>query len=136
MYWQKNVFFLFTGESGRCFIDETKRLINAWVRDSPLKHIALKTVMIMPSLLLQKNRKDSKTNGHTKALDRRLQLWTGGHIAELLKEGETIQSSLKQVNAPKTMVQVRKKYVEQMQKGNVGSAIKLITNNMQNEIPL
>ena len=61
---------------------------------------------------------------------------TDGHVAELLKEGETIQSSLKQVNAPKTMAQVRKKYEEQMQKGNVDSAIKLITNNLQNGIPL
>ena len=55
-------------------------------------------------------------------------------MAELLKEGETIQSSLKQVNAPKTIAQHSKKLVEQMEKGNVDSAIKLITTNMQNEI--
>ena len=55
-------------------------------------------------------------------------------MVELLKEGETIQSSLKQVNARKTIAQLSKNFVEQMQKGNVDSAIKLITNNMQNGI--
>ena len=74
----------------------------AWVRGSPLKNIALKAAIIIPSLLLQKTCKNSKTNDHNKALKRRLKLWTDGHLAELLKEGETIQSSLKQVNAPKT----------------------------------
>ena len=51
-------------------------------------------------------------------------------MTELLKEVETIQSSLKQVNTPKTIPQLFKKFVEQMQKGNDHSAIKLITNNM------
>ena len=71
---------------------------------------------------------------HTKALERRLKLWTDGHLAELLKGGETIQSSLKHVDGPKTIAQLSKKFVEQMQKGNVDSAIKLITSNMQNGI--
>ena len=88
----------------------------------------------MPSLLLQKPSKDSKVKDHNRALERRLKLWTDGQLAELLKEGETIQSSLKQVNAPKVIAQHSKKLVEQMEKGNVDSAIKLITTNMQNGI--
>ena len=55
-------------------------------------------------------------------------------MAELLKEGETIQSSLKHDDAPETITQLPKKFVEQMQKGNVDSAINIITNNMQNGI--
>ena len=90
--------------------------------------------MIMPSPLLQKPSKDSKTKAHTKALERRLQLWTDEHLAEILKEGETIQSTLKLVNAPKTIAYLSKFFLEQMQKGNVDNAIKLITNNMQNVI--
>ena len=134
VYWKKNIFLLPTGECGRCCIDETTMLIDAWARGSPLKNIALKAVMIMPSLLLQKTSEDSKGKNHTKALERILKLWTDGHFAELLKEAETIQSSLKQVNAPKTIAQLSKKFVEQMQRGNVDSAIKLIINNMQNGI--
>ena len=83
--------------------------------------------MIMPSLLLQKPSKDSKTKVHTKALERRLLQWTAEHLAEILKERETIPSSRKQA-------QPSKKFVEQMEKGNVGSAIKLATNNMRNGI--
>ena len=64
--------------------------------------------MIMPHLLLQKPCKDSKTK------ERRLKLWTDGHLAELLKEGETIQSSLKQTDATKTIAQLSRKLVEQM----------------------
>lgn len=70
--------------------------------------------MIMPSLLLQKLSKDSKTKSHTKTLERRLQLWTDKHLAERLKENETIQSSPKQINAPKTSSLISKKLVEQM----------------------
>ena len=103
VYWKKNIFLLPISKGGRCFIDETTRLIDAWVRCSPLKNIALKAVMIMPSLLLQKPSIESKTRDHTKAQQRRLQLKTDGHLAELLKEGETIQRSLKNVNAPKTV---------------------------------
>ena len=55
-------------------------------------------------------------------------------MAELLNEGETVQGSFKQVNAPKTIAQLSKEIVEQMQKGNVDRAIKLITNNMENGI--
>ena len=83
----------------------------------------------MPSLLLQKPSKNSNTKGHTKALRRRLQSWTVGHLAEILEEGGTTQSSLKQVNAPKSIDHLSKNFVEQMQKENVGSAMKLITNN-------
>ena len=78
-----------------------------------MKNIALKAAIIIPSLLLQKTCKNSKTKDHNKALKRRLQLWTDGHLAELLKEGETIQSSLKQVNAPKINAELAKKFVMQ-----------------------
>ena len=88
VYWKNNTFHIPTSKGGRYFIDEAARLINAWVRGSPLKNIALKAVMIMPSLLIQKPSNDSKSKDHTKALERRLQLWTDGHSAELLKEGE------------------------------------------------
>ena len=131
VYWKKNIFLLPTGKCRKCFIEETTRLIDAWIRGSPLKNIALKAVMTMPSHLLQKPRKDSKAKDHIKALERRSKLWTDGILAELLKEGESIQSSFKHVNVAQTITQLSKKFVEQMQKGDFDSAIKLITNNMQ-----
>ena len=41
VYWKKNIFLLPTGKGGRCFIDERAQLIDAWIRGSPLKNIAL-----------------------------------------------------------------------------------------------
>ena len=131
VYWKKNIFLLPTGKRGRCFINERTRLIDTWIRGLQLKNIALKAVMIMPCLLLQKPSKYSKAKDHIKALERRLKLWTDGILAELLKEGESIQSSFKHVNVAQTITQLSKKFVEQMQKGDFDSAIKLITNNMQ-----
>ena len=105
------------------------RLIDVLIRGSTLKNIAFKTVR--PILLLQKPSKDPKAKDRTKAPEMRLELWT---LAELLKEGETMQSSLKHVDTLKNIAQLSKKFVEQMPKGHVDSAIKLTTNNMQNGI--
>ena len=58
----------------------------------------------MPSLLLQKPSKDLKAKDHTKALEKRLQLWTDGHLAELLKEDETIQSTFNPLNASVALI--------------------------------
>ena len=88
----------------------------------------------MPSLLLQKSSKDSRTRHHTKALERRLQLWTNGHLAELPIEGETIHSSLKQVKAPKIIGELSKKFCRTNAKFDVESVIKITANNMQNRI--
>ena len=37
VYWKRNIFLLPTGKSGRCFIDETTRLIDVWIKGSLLK---------------------------------------------------------------------------------------------------
>ena len=134
VYWRKNLFLLPTGKAGKQYIDEITRLINAWVADSPLKKIAFKAIMVMPSLLLQKPSKDSKSKDHLLALERRFKLWSSGNLLDLLKESQTIQDGLKSLSKPKTIGELSKKFAEQMQKGNVNGAIKLLTNNMQNGI--
>ena len=75
VYWRKNLFMLPTGKSGKEYIAETTRLMNAWVEDSPLKDIAFTAIMVMPALLLQKPSKSSKSKDHGAALERRLLLW-------------------------------------------------------------
>ena len=57
VYCKRNIFPLPTGKSGRCFIDETTRLIDVWI----IENITLKAEMIMPSFLLQNPSKDSTT---------------------------------------------------------------------------
>ena len=87
--------------------------------------------MIMPSLLLQKPSQKSKSREHLKALERRMDLWMSGEIRHSLHEGETIQKDLRPSNTPSTVAEISKKYTQEMHKGNVTIAIKLLTDNMQ-----
>ena len=72
VFWRKNLFLLPTGKAGKRYIDETNRLFGEWLRDSPQKSIALKAIMIMPGLILQKPSKNSKARDHLLALKRQL----------------------------------------------------------------
>ena len=135
VFWRSNLFLLPTGKSGRNFILELTRLINAWVDNSAMKDISLKMIMIMPALLLQKPSRTSKSKDHSKALERRLSLWEEGRLTELLFEAETIQETLstskKKAN---TTAELSKKFIKKMQTGNINGAIKLLSNNMVNGI--
>ena len=90
VYWKENLFFLPTEKAGKSFIDWLTNLFNAWIDESPLKKIPMKAVMTTPSLLLQKPSKESKSNDHLKALERRMELWQSGDLLELLQESLTI----------------------------------------------
>ena len=71
---------------------------------------------------------------HLKALERRIDLWSRGKIDKLLFEGETIQSRLHHFNIPKNIGELSKKFALLMEKGNVNSALKLLTSNISNGI--
>ena len=94
----------------------------------------MKAVMIMPSLLLQKPSKKIKSKHHLKALERRMRLWQSYDLLELLQESLTIQRKLKSVKGSRTVAQISKKFVEEMQKGNVNGALKLLTDKMDHRI--
>ena len=49
VYWKKNLFLLPLGKAGKQYIDETTKLMNEWLQESPLKDIAFKTIMIIPN---------------------------------------------------------------------------------------
>ena len=71
---------------------------------------------------------------HSEALRRRMIHWRSGDLLQLFKEAETIQKGLKDSTKPKSIGQLSKKFVEHMNKGNINSAIKLLSNNMENGI--
>ncbi len=119
-----------SGGTGKDFIREITRLLNAWVEDSPLGSISMKAIHIMPALLLQKPSKTSKTRDHVKALERRLRLWHRGEMEELVNEAETLQSRLPKLMEKKSIETISKQFKEKMERGDVHGAIKLLTNNM------
>ena len=134
VFWKKNVFMLPTGAAAKKYITGTTKLMNGWTNNSPLKDIAFKAIHNIPSLLLQKSSKTSKAKDHLKALERRIDLWSKGKIDELLFEGETIQSRLHNINTPKSIGELSKKFALLMEKGNVNGSLKLLTSNISNGI--
>ena len=102
VYWKKNLFLLPSGLAGKSFIDKISWLMNKWMHESPLKDIGFKAIMVMPSLLLQKPSRKSKSRDHLKSLENQMKLWNAGEMMELLKEGETIQKDLRVSNTPST----------------------------------
>ena len=121
---------LLTGASEKKYIDETTRLINLSVNNTPYESITLKAVHVMLALLLQKPIKSSKSKEHLEALTRRLSLWNEGKIDELLYEGQTIQDRLKAPENATNISKISKKFKVLMCKGNVNGALKLLTNSM------
>ena len=73
--------------------------MSEWIH-KPLLNIAFKGIMVMPSLLLQKPSRKSKSKDYLKSLENRIKLWHAGEITELLKEAETIQNDSRVPNTP------------------------------------
>ena len=134
VFWRKNLLLLPSGKAGKRFIGEVSRLMSEWLHDSPLKDIAFKAIMVMPSLLLQKPSQKSKSKDHLRALERRLELWESGEVMELLKESDTIQKNMKATNKTTSINEISKKFTREMRKGNVHNAMKLLINNMKNGV--
>ena len=79
-----------------------------------LKNIAFKAMEVMPSLLLQKPSKISKSKDHSKELRRRLDSWKSGDIEELIFEATAIQNPLNYMNRLKVIVELPKCFVTVM----------------------
>ena len=71
-YWRKSLFLLPSGSTGRRFIEEMTRLINSWTFRSEQDTIAMKALMVSPTLPLQKTSSTSKSKDKVQLLKRRL----------------------------------------------------------------
>ena len=74
---------------------EKIRLLNERVKDSPLKNMSFKAIVIMPNVFLQNPSRTSKSKKQELSLGQRLDLWKNGELEEPVFEGETIQKLLK-----------------------------------------
>ena len=54
VFWRKNIFLLPCVKPGKQYIEETTRLINSWIHNSPLQDVVFKEIKIMPNFRLQK----------------------------------------------------------------------------------
>lgn len=94
VFWKKNLLKLPTCSAAKLVVAEMTRLLNEWNDCGRLEHVAMRALMIMPALLMQKPSKKSKTKDHIKYLEDRFCKWKDGDIDVLLREGESIQSNL------------------------------------------
>ena len=86
---------------------------------------------VMPALLLQKPSRSLKSKDHVDALKRRLKKWINGEFLQLLREATAPQSRLPKIGTMKNINMVSRTFREYMSKGNVNSAIKPLSNNME-----
>ena len=140
VYWRRNVFLLPSGSAGKNFVNEMTRLIEAWNTGvSPLNDFAIKAVMIMPSLLLQKPSYKSGAKQHTECLARRLESWKNADFEALIREARVIQCKLQSAQNAKTddPENVGKIFAKLMLQGKVNAAIKLLDRvNVGSVLPL
>ena len=89
-----------SGKVGKEYTDECTRLILEWANDRQLQGIAIKALMIMPSLLSRKCSRNSKAKDQTESLKRRLKLWKEGDFDGIVREVRFIQYKLIFQNSP------------------------------------
>ena len=97
---KRNLLMLPSGKVGKEYTDECTRLILEWANDRQLQGIAIKALMIMPSLLLRKCSRNSKAKDQTESLKRRLKLWKEGDFDGIVREVRFIQYKLIFQNSP------------------------------------
>lgn len=128
--WKRNLFEVPRGKAGTDFVSEVTRLIEAYNDATALESIALKAVMVMPSLLLQRPHARSSTKDNIRCLEERLSKWKKGDLDSLVHEGRTVQS---QLNTHQIQHQDEGRTARSFEKlvsaGNVKAAMRLITEH-------
>ena len=126
--WKRKLFMLPSGKTSKEYIDECTRLILEWVHDSQLQGIAIKALMIMPSLLLQKCSRNSEAKDHTESLKTRLKSWKQDDFDGLVREVRFIHSKLIYQNSPTSIKLMVKIFNNFMLSGKVTVTLKLLSD--------
>ena len=136
VFWKRNIFKLPSGAAGKRYIKETTRLINIWNENSvPLVDSALKFLMIMPSILLQKPNQKSTAKIHSAYLQKRLELWENGRFDDLMQEARSIQKQLKNSTKRQNNTEtLSKNFARLMLQGKVHAALRLLDNETAKQV--
>ena len=106
--------------------------IEQFNQDSPFMSVVLKIFMIIPNLILQKPRKNSKNSEHIKLLNERMDLWDQGKFCDLLKDAEVIQRRL--ISSQKSELEISKLFSRFMLQGKVNAALRLLSESSNNGV--
>ncbi len=128
VHWRRNVFLVPSGKSGNEFVRETTRLLRAFTNASAMEVVALKAVMLMPSLLLQRPAPNSKSAENAKCLERRLAAWKNGELDSLVREARTIQQYLLHRSPNYHTNSTAHAFAKLMTNGKVNGALRLLSD--------
>ena len=124
-----------SGHCGRDFIKLNTEWLSQFTNKTCFEGIALKVLMLLPNLLLQKPSPKSKARDHTKALTDRLELWRAGKLDELWKEGAAIQKKIvASGNKPRSNNDIVRIFTKLMLEGKVGAALKYLEEQSENAV--
>ena len=110
VFWHKNLYMLPKGSSGKDYITEITSLINEWLIESPIRECAMYALHVMPTLLLKKSPKSSKSKDHVDALKRMLEKWKNGEFLQLLREATALKSRSAKIGMIKNINMVSRKF--------------------------
>ena len=99
VFWKKNIFLIPSNSADKQFVDELTKLIECWMSNSPSSTTALKSLMLLPNLLLQTSSNKASNTINQKHLSRILELWKKGKVNALLSECIAIQNRQKTSNS-------------------------------------
>ena len=94
-----------------------------------MRDISLKTLMIMPAILLKKPSYKSTSKQHSTVLSRRLCLWNTGNFDTLIREGRAIQSTFRKHKASMTPEQQAKTFANLMLEGKINAALRILDDS-------
>ena len=89
-----NMFTPSQGTTTEMMTREMTRIIEEYNNDTSGKAMAMKLLIIMPKLLLQKEHMKAKKKENDEAFRRRMEAWQKGEFLELMEEAEPIQKRL------------------------------------------
>ena len=124
-----------TGHCGKEFVKLNTEWLSQLNDQTPFEGIAMKVLMLLPNLLLQKPSAKSKAKEHNKLLTDRLKLWNEGEFDEIWKEGLTIQKKLSSSQKkPRTNEDISRVFSKLMMEGKVGAALKFLEEQSENAV--
>ena len=131
--WKKNLFQVPSGQCGKDYIKLMSKWLQFYNEGTTFEGIALKVVMTLPNLMLQKPSATSKAKDHTKSLQQRLQMWNEGRFLDLWKDGQILQKKL--IAKPqKSPADITRIFTNLIFEAKVGSALRFLDENASNAV--
>jgi hypothetical protein len=131
VHWRKNLFDMPKGAIGKSVVKEMSNLIDRWTNNSSERGFCLKSLMVLPNLLLQRslNSKNAKhqNKNNRENLIRRFQLWKDGKIDDLMLEGRAIQNRLSSGCKSSRAENKPRLFRNMMSEGNLKGALRLLS---------